>query len=77
MKTNLDLIHKYPFTMACFTMVLVLYVVLLLHESGFGPGTEITLTQGVIMLFSVMMFAVGVFVMELQDLKEILLEVKK
>ncbi len=77
MKINIDLIHKYPFSMACFTMVLVLYVVLLLHESGFGPGTEITLTQGVIMLFSVMMFAVGVFVMELQDFKEILLEVKK
>lgn len=77
MKTDLDLIHKYPFTMACFFMVLVLYVILLLHESGFGPGTEITLTQGVVMIFSMMMFSIGVFFKEVQDIKEILLEVKK
>lgn len=63
--------------MACFTVVLVLYVVLILHEIGFGPGTEITLTQGVVMLFSGMMFSIGVFFKEVQDIKEILLEVKK
>jgi hypothetical protein len=77
MKMNMDLIHKYPFSMACYLMVLVLYVVLLLHENGFGSGTEITLTQGVVMIFSMMALSIGIFVMKMQDLEEILLEVKK
>lgn len=77
MKMNMDLIHKYPFSMACYFMVLGLYVVLLLHENGFGSGTEITLTQGVVMIFSMMTLSIGIFVMKMQDLEEILLEVKK
>lgn len=77
MKINIGLIHKYPFSMACYFMVLGLYVVLLLHENGFGSGTEITLTQGVVMIFSMMALCVGIFVMEMQDLEEILLEAKK
>lgn len=77
MKINIGLIHKYPFSMACFFMILVLFVILLLHENGFGSGTEITLTQGVVMIFSMMALSIGIFVMKIQDLEEILLEVKK
>lgn len=77
MKINIDLIHKYPFTMACFIGVLILYITLLLHKNGFGPGIEITLTEGIIIIFSTLMVFLGIFVKEVTDIKKILKEVKQ